>query len=163
MSDPVGKLKQVLNVDTDLDLARMLGLERSAIAQWRRRGNIPLRYRDLIDPAGQALTRERIKRADRRSIYGDGQGRYILSAALAFIPTHALEFDCVLSRANLGWEREARLINVVQVVLAACEAKFGKPRCESENEFLQLISALEEPEYHAQIALALVRGIIAEP
>ena len=162
MSDPVEELKAAVGAQTDIELAARLGLERSTIAQWRRRGQVPVRYRDLVKLPGTVQIDRYVRSADRRSIYGDGSGRYILSACLAMTPLHALDFGEDLSPANVGWAREARILSVARVVLEVCTILFGKPRCETEEEFLRLMSALEQPDTKAHIALALSRGIIGE-
>ncbi|QCI93442.1 bacteriophage CI repressor [Novosphingobium sp. EMRT-2] len=158
MSDDVDKLRVAVGAQTDLDLAAKLGLDRSTIAQWRRRGQVPVRYRDLVRLPDRVAIDRYVRSADRRGIYGDGVGRFLLSAALANIPPDAMNFDESLSPPDLGWAREARVLSVVREIVRVCEALFGRPRCENEAEYLQLMSALESPDVRTGINLALIRG-----
>ena len=49
MGDLVDKLRTAIGVKTDTALADELGLERSTVAQWRRRGSLPQAYRAILD------------------------------------------------------------------------------------------------------------------
>lgn len=161
MTDPVDALKKALSIGSDIGLAEHLGLERSTIAQWRRRGSLPARYKFMLDPkySVDVWTGSRIR--FRREVYGDGYGRYLLAAALAFIPSDRLEWP-ELSSANLGMAREARILNVVIVVLDVCSQTLGKSRCENEEEFLKLMEALKSDEAQAAIAESLQIEAVGE-
>lgn len=140
----------------------MLGLERSTIAQWRRRGSVPARYGFMLKMKHRDDVRQGMRHALRRQLYGDGTGRYLLAAALAFIPPAELEFGEELASGNLGWARESRVLSVVNVVLNACSLVLGKARCQTEADFIKLMSALEEPEWRKAIAGALAAAAIGE-
>jgi hypothetical protein len=162
MADPVDALKAALEVQTDLALAARLGLERSTIAQWRRRGSVPTRYRFMLQSERRESLKQGWRIADRRQVYGDGDGRFILSAALACVPTEAFEFPKAFSSANVGWARESLLMNVVQVVLKACREELGKATCESHDEFVQLVAVLDRPDYQEAISHALRQPVVGE-
>lgn len=162
MLSDVDKLRDFLNASSDSALAAMLGVGRSTVSQWRRREQLPARYLGLIQAPSSEDIKNRIRRSDRRSVYGDGNGRYVLSAALAFIPLHSLDFGEQLSPGNIGWARESRIIYVVQAVLRVCQQIFGKQRCESHDEYIRLMRALETEEAQGWIAFALCQAAIGE-
>src|SRR3569623_456723 len=114
MNDPVDQLKAALGVETDIALARELGLERSTIAQWRRRGALPALYRGIID-AGERAASLAVALAARQQVYGDSRAMYLLRGALAVIPAGLLDFP-ELSAHLLGDHRERLLLNVARVV-----------------------------------------------
>lgn len=57
-TDILAALKQRLRVRTDEGLAKVLGVARSTVTSWRRRGSIPDRYARLVDPDGRKATDE---------------------------------------------------------------------------------------------------------
>lgn len=154
MSDPVEKLKAVLDVQTDIALAAMLGLERSTIAQWRRRGSVPVRYRTFLDPKYPEDAREILKTGDRRLVYGDGPGEMLMRAALAAVPLSELEGEN-LSPEMLGHHREGMLINIVALAIDLCSEVLGKPRVESEGEYSWLVTELLDPSNAERLADAM--------
>lgn len=162
MSDKVDQLRKVLGAGSDSALAALLGLERSTIAQWRRREQVPARYRVFIEGGAPKTVESFVRRSDRRSVYGDGHGRYILSAALGVIPLHTLDFGEELSPGNLGWARESRVMSVVRIILAVCKQLFDRERCETDDEYIKLMEALKSEPVRGQIALALVRAAVGE-
>lgn len=162
MTDPVDALKIALEVETDLALAARLGLDRSTIAQWRRRGSIPVRYRFMLKPESRESIKRGWRHADRRQIYSDGGGRFILSAALGCIPTAAFDFPDSFSPANIGWSRESLIVNIVQVVLKACREELGKAACESHDEFIQIMTVLDRAEYREAVRVALRQAAVGE-
>lgn len=159
--DGVDALKQAIGVETDLALAAKLGLDRSTVAQWRRRGMVPARYRFIADPSRQDDVRRGFKNRDRRELYGDGNGEYLLRAALAVVPVSALDFP-ELSPALLGDYRESTLINLLSVVLEVCAQQLGKPRPESEEDYEALVEALSRPAAEESLRVAMMRPALGE-
>lgn len=159
------QLRELVGVDTDIALAAKLGVDRSTISQWRRRGQVPQRYREmLIKSIGRELNGydPSQRSAARRAIYGDGDGRYILAAALAVTRLDALDFGTELGPGNCGWARESRILSVVQVVLQVCKSLFGKNRCETDEEYLRLLAGLETDASKALIEYALTVAAVGE-
>lgn len=154
MTDLVERLKSALGVSTDQALAQELGLERSTVAQWRRRGSVPAIYREII--AADEVNDARAKIiASRQHFYGDSRMMYLVRAALAYIPSQEFEDNTDLSAALLGDHRERLLLNVGQVVQEACRALFGRSICESENEYDKLVKALGAEPFSTRIRQAL--------
>lgn len=160
MSD-VDALKVAVGAETDLGLAAKLGLERSTISQWRRRGNIPFRYRFMLDPQRQDSVQRGMKHRDRRQLYGDGDGHYLLRAALAVLPAAELDFP-ELSPALLGDFRESTLVNVISAVLDVCQRELGKARPSSEQDYEHLVNELMKPAGQQRLRRALIRPALGE-
>lgn len=158
--DLVDQLKEVLAVSTDLALAQELGVERSTVAQWRRRRSLPDRYQMILDADERTNARNNAL-ATRRFVYGDGPGMFLVRASLAVIPLKILDFP-ELSPALLGDHRERAIINVAKLAAEMCPVVLSKPRCESEEDYDLLVSALLAPEHKAKLADALNRPTLGE-
>src|SRR5580704_15405496 len=75
-------LMQVLDARNELELAAKLGLTRSAVSQWRRRGMVPARLRHLLASQGDEAHLE----ASRQQIFRKPEYHYWLRAALVLAP-----------------------------------------------------------------------------
>jgi hypothetical protein len=153
LDDLVDRLREALGVETDSALAAELGLERSTVAQWRRRGSLPKPYQAILDAHSVNKHRAQI-RASRQKLYGDPAVMYLLRAALAIIPINKLEAD-FLSPGLLGDLREQVIANVGPVIREACNELFQRPYCTSEDEYDRLVELVFSPAYSRQIAVAL--------
>lgn len=153
MTDLVDQLKLALGAATDSALARELGLERSTVAQWRRRKSLPDIYKEII--AAHEIGEARVAAvAVRRFIYGDGKGMFLVRAALAVIPLEKMDYD-FLSDSLLGDYRERLIVNVAQFASLVCSHLFGRPRCDNEREYIALVNAMLSPEFARGLRIAL--------
>jgi hypothetical protein len=160
MADPVDQLKEALAASTDLSLAKELGVERSTVAQWRRRGALPARYQAILD----ADERNRARKdalAARRFVYGDGAGMFLVRAALAVIPVQVLDFP-ELSPALRGDHRERAIINVAEFAARLCPIVLGKQRCETEEDYDMLVEAMLSEDRKTDLAGALMQPTLGE-
>lgn len=153
MSDLVDKLRTAIGVKTDTALADELGLERSTVAQWRRRGSLPQAYRAILDAHANNQARVQIL-ASRQRLYGDPRIMYQVRAALAVIPDDALD-PGDLTPSLIGDHREQLIANVAPVVREACVLLFGRPDCGDESEYRSLIDALTNGPFKQQVSHAL--------
>lgn len=156
----VDALRRAVDAASDIRLADKLGVERSTISKWRRRG-LPLRYRFMIDPAHSDSVRIGMKKRDRRRLYGDGQGEFLMRAALAVVPAKLFDFP-ELSPALLGDYRESLLVNVVSAILDVSQTVLGKPHPSSEEEYDELLSALEMPDSIRRLRNALDKAALGD-
>jgi Bacteriophage CI repressor helix-turn-helix domain. len=112
MAVEVDDLVEALGCRTDQELAERLGLNRTTIAQWRRRGSVPRSWHFLMfmeEFEAKAL-------AARRRIFGDGDGYYIHMAALAILT--ASDFDWPeLSDAARGAHIQERLLKLSSYII----------------------------------------------
>lgn len=160
MTDMVDQLKLALGAATDVALARELGLERSTVAQWRRRKSLPDIYKEIVDAheVGEARS---AALAARRFLYGDGKAMFLVRAALAVIPLEKMDYN-FLSESLLGDHRERLIINVAQFASSVCLNLFGRPRCDSEREYVELVNAMLSPECAHGLMIALSRATLGE-
>ncbi|MBA4050964.1 MAG: hypothetical protein C0472_03595 [Erythrobacter sp.] len=133
MTVEVDDLIEALGCRTDQELAARLGLERTAIAQWRRRGGVPRNWHFV-------LTLEKVEAqtlAARRRIFGDGDGYYIHMAALAILT--ASDFDWPeLSHAARGAHIEDRILKLSSYIIEVLGERSLKLFYDYENLLREL-------------------------
>lgn len=98
----------------------------------------------------------------RRQLYGDGSGRYILAATLAYIPVKEFDMPKEFSPANAGWTRETLILNVAEAVIDVCNLALGKRGCDNDDEYMTLMGALAAPNGQKLLAEALRLPILGE-
>ena len=103
--DDIRALKGVLAVHSDVDLAAKLGVERSTVAQWKRRGAVPSKYAYLLGLAEMPSQTEKSLAAVRHHYLGRAENHWLLKVALGFTPIGP---DSVMEEdeATLGEYRE---------------------------------------------------------
>lgn len=158
MNDLVDQLRDALHVDTDVALAQELGVERSTVAQWRRRGSLPRMYQAILDAEAVGNHRAEII-ASRQQLFGDSRLMYTLRAALAVIPSDYLDYP-ELSPSLQGDARECVIANVARFVQRQCRLLFGRANCENEAEYLVLVNALTSDDAQTQIKQALQAPVL---
>lgn len=159
--DEIRSLKVVLGVTTDVELARALGVERSSISQWKRRGSVPRKYRALLGLEGRVAEANRVLNTTRHTLFGRTENHYWLKAALAFLPDQFRDRNNA-SLADLGREREGPLMLLASLAMAASAQHLGKARCESEEDYEALITAMLTHEVET-IAAILSAGQSQSP
>jgi hypothetical protein len=146
MSVGVDDLVQALGCRTDQELAARLGLNRTTIAQWRRRGGVPRNWHFVL----QMKKLEAQSLAARRRIFGDGDGYYIHMAALAILT--ASDFDWPeLSQAERGAHIEDRILKLSSYIIEVLGERSLKLFYDYEN----LLRELRTPE-HAKLIQELL-------
>lgn len=158
MSDLVDKLRSALGAETDIALAQELGVERSTVAQWRRRGSLPRIYQAILDADQVGKHRAEVI-ASRQQIFGDSRLMYTLRATLSVIPTSDLDYP-ELAPPLQGDARECVIASVARVVQAQCRVLFGRPYCENEAEYDVLADALSSEGAQSQIKIALQAPVL---
>jgi hypothetical protein len=56
ISETIGELRRVVHASSDSDLARKLGVDKSAISGWRARGSVPKRFLKMLDTPSSSLS-----------------------------------------------------------------------------------------------------------
>lgn len=138
MAVTVDELKTALGCDTDIALAERLGVERSTIAQWRRRAGVPQGWHYVLklkDVEIQSL-------AARRRLFGDGDGYYVQMAALALMDAIHFDWPGVGARGQ-GYLIQEWIIKTAAYVIQVLDGR----TCNSYLEYEDLFSELSRPEH----------------
>lgn len=147
MTVVVDDLKATLRCESDIELADRLGVERSTIAQWRRRGGVPARWHFIL----KAPAVEAARLAARRRIFGDGDGFYLHMAAIALLDEERFHWP-ELTPAHQGWQVEDWLLRVASYIIEV----LGDRTCESLDEYEVLVRELLAPPHPERLRLHLI-------
>ncbi|PAL22661.1 hypothetical protein [Sphingopyxis sp. GW247-27LB] len=143
-NEQVDNLRALLGAETDQDFAQMLGVERSTIAQWRRRKGVPDRWARAI----MSRSLQGHVDAQRFRVFGAGDGYFLAMAALAVLPKDAIDFDGAgLTDASLGDVRMQRLLHAVSHVSEVANGEAIDSFAKYEN----LVARLALPEHRARL------------
>jgi hypothetical protein len=142
-NDAIRALKAALEVKTDVELAKALGIERSTVAQWKRRGGPPEKYMMMIgeDPKRFARAWDAV----RHHLLGRVENHYFLRAGLAFLPKD-LPTPPNASKAELGQIREQMLLALMNLAQITTYNRLEKRYCENEEDYAFLVQAMEIAE-----------------
>jgi hypothetical protein len=81
-AEEIAALKKAFGARTELELAAMLGLSRSTISTWKKRGGVPARYLAMLEVgAGDSDAA-----ATGQQVFRRPETHYWLRTALAFLP-----------------------------------------------------------------------------
>ena len=142
----IDALKHALDVETDLEMAAKLGLSRSAVAQWRRRGAIPARFRRLLEAERTDTYLETV----RQQIFRKPEYHYWLRAALALAtPAGAI---AEAGDASAAERRERLILHLMALAMTVTRKDLGLSRIASETAWNRLMNRLLEaysPELEA--------------
>ena len=142
MSVSVDDLVEALGCRTDQELAARLGLNRTTIAQWRRRGGVPRNWHFVL----RMEKLEAQSLAARRRIFGDGDGYYIHMAALALLPATDLSWP-ELSDAQRGAQIEEQILRLSSYIIEVLGERSLKLFYDYEN----FVRELQAPEHQERM------------
>lgn len=138
-------LKAALGATTDGELATALGVERTSISQWRRRGSVPQKYRAYLGLDEMVSEVTRLLTSGRKRVLDRIEYHYWVRAALAFMPSH--HDDGQKTFAERGRSREEMLMTLLNLAMVSTNAYLGKRWCESEADYDALIDAMMAHHY----------------
>jgi hypothetical protein len=145
----VDELKEALGLLTDIDLASRLGVERSTIAQWRRRQKVPQHWHFVLANEG---IEDRLL-ATRRQVFGDGHGHYVMMAALAILDVEDLDWADWLMPMAVGHSRLERILLACSYVIDA----LAGAQCSSQSDYESLVARLMTPEHKDGLKMRLAK------
>ena len=140
-------LKAVFGVETDTDLANALGVDRSTIAQWRRRGQVSEHFQAVAaEGAGLVAEHLRLEAAGRRAVrslvYRDPAYHLWTAAALSALKEEDLRGSEGETNQARGKRLERRLASLFSECLRYSRDELGKVRPEDEEDYSALVTAL---------------------
>ena len=140
-SEDIRLIKAALGVASDVELAKALGVERSTIAQWKRRGSVPGKYFGALNLDSNPSRLARYFNAIRVKLFGRPEHHYFLRAALAFLP-ETLAAPQGVSSAALGDLREEPVLSLMHLAQLTCMGRLGKRHPENHDDYVALVSAM---------------------
>jgi len=146
-------LKRALGAETELELAARLGIARSTVSQWRRRGSIPARYLALlaaeVDGSDSAAAEQHVFRRP--------EAHYWLRAALALLPGGQTE-EGVL---QAGRSREQLVIALMGLAIRVARTDLKLQTIRNEVEWRRLMERLIV--FHRDAVVGVLRDHGAKP
>lgn len=136
----VDDLKVALNCETDIALAERLGVERSTIAQWRRREAVPKGWHFVLklkEVEAQSLSA-------RRRLFGDGDGYFVQMAALAVLDPTRFDWP-ELTESARGSHVQEWILKATGYIIQV----LGERTCNSQADYQCLLTELAQPEHRA--------------
>ena len=150
--EDITELKNALGVSTDVELANKVGIERSTVAQWKRRGSAPSKYAYLLDIAEFPSQAERTLNAVRHHLLGRAEHQWFLKAALAFLP-YFKDSRLEDEPATRGEERERVVISLMSFADYCCGHYLRKTYPVGEEDYERLVRIMNNEERLATDAL----------
>ena len=148
-AEVIEALKHELGVETDTELARRLGVDKSTVAAWRLRKSVPPRYRRILDGDGKdavsappmiwgdieraafKLAVFRVARVNRTAFFGelgDAMEAVSASGALFWIVMHRAKAELSRRMADLDNNVETALAVLIQEDLSAGDDSIERTR-----------------------------------
>lgn len=153
--DEIAALRVRVGAKTDSELARILGVGKSAVSQWATRG-VPDKYKSLLIDLSPEGAREAMAKALKIQVFGRIEPAYWLRAALAVLPAEALA-----EGGETPQERGRRLERLVlELMNAAYEATYmvhGRELCRDDGECDRVIDLMVSEEAD-NVAAILAKG-----
>lgn len=131
--ETVTALKEKLGAETDADLARKLRVDKSTVASWKSRGNVPQRYASILDGASHQQILTPILQ------WSDIELHAFKLALFRFCHAAKTKIDTADYRGNVSLFQHA--------------SPFFKIMNEAQRD---LISVMDEREYNLQTAFAII-------
>lgn len=154
VDDDIRAMRAIFEVDTDRELAAAMGITRSTISKWRRRGAVPSYHRVTLELAEQDVT-GRLLDASLTPIFARPEGHYLLRAALAFMP-QTLPTPPGADLAERGTARVVVLAALINAARTACDAYLGKRYPEGAEDYARLVEAMRAEDGDTLEALAVL-------
>lgn len=143
VDDEIGALRAAVGAKTDMELAELLGVRRSAISQWKARGAVPKKYRSLFASLSADDIRDALNTALRFHVFGKIERSYWLLAALAAIPPAAFT-AADESPAERGRRLEGIMLRVMNLAINATNTTLRQDYIRDDAECQRVIDELLE-------------------
>lgn len=161
--DKVDALRALFGVETDIALAAALGVDRTTIAQWRRRGRLPSKY-EFVAAESVEIDAEEVRlrwaelNALRSLVYRDPLFHYWIAAVLSSLAPADFTPEADESAAGRGLRLELEIARRLRRCLSFSQAQLGKVRPDGEADYVELVAALGEDRPVPQSVPQSARG-----
>ena len=150
-ADQIAALKKALGARTELELAAMLGLSRSTISTWKKRGGgVPARYLAMLEAGGGNSDAA----AAGQQVFRRPEAHYWLRTALALLP-EGRDGDSLL---EAGSSREKLVIALMGLAIRVARTDLKRQAIRNDAEWAQLMERLVSSHRDAMIAILRDHG-----
>jgi hypothetical protein len=125
-------LMSVLDVRNEYELSAKLGLSRSAVSQWKKRGAVPARFHHLIASLGDDAAME----ATHQQIFRKPEYHYWLRSALVLAPPLEARSD------PSGERRERLIVDLMALAMRVTRQDLGLSRIRDEGAWQRLMDRM---------------------
>lgn len=150
----IHQLQELYGVDNDMALSIELGLSRSTVGQWRRRGSVPEKFQRLLrsiqdelhqdELASGELTRRYTSKVAAR-LYGAADASNWMRVGLALMPPEV--FSVPTGSVDRGQFLEGALLSIIGFAMHAASAEFGSADCKTRGDVLRIIEVMRSEKY----------------
>ena len=151
-------LKETLGVGSDAELAAALGVERSTVAQWRRRGSVPERYFGFLNLEHSVPRLARFFNAIRARIFSRPEHTFFLRAALSLLPEVWPQNNETGDES--GTYREEIVVSLMNLAQLKSWSALGKAHPETTEDYTILLAAIRAEE--AEVVALILEGEVPQ-
>ena len=152
-ADKIAALKNALGARTELELAAMLGLSRSTISTWKKRGGVPARYLAMLEAGGDSFDAA----TAGQQVFRRPEAHSWLRTALALLP-ESRDGDGLLAT---GSSREKLVIALMGLAIRVARTDLKLQAIRNDAEWAQLMECLVAS--HRDAVIAVLGGHGASP
>ena len=151
-ADTISALRKALGARTELELAAILGLSRSTISTWKKRGGVPARYVAMLEAGGISSDAA----AAGQQVFRRPEAHYWLRSALALLPEgRDGDSDGLLVA---GSSREKLVIALMGLAIRVARTDLKRQSIRDDDEWAQLMERLVSSHRDAVIAILTDNG-----
>lgn len=143
----IAALKKALGARTELELAAMLGLSRSTISTWKKRGGVPGRYLAMLEAGASDAT------ATAQQMFRRPEAHYWLRTALAFFPEGNAGAGGILQS---GRSREQLVVALIGLAIRVARTDLKLMSLRDDAEWTRLMERLVSG--HREAVIAVIRN-----
>lgn len=147
----IAALKKAFGARTELELAAMLGLSRSTISTWKKRGGVPARYLAMLE----ADSGNSDAAAAGQQVFRRPEAHYWLRTALALQPDNGADPAGVL---QTGRSKEQLVIALMGLAIRVARADLKRQTIRDDAEWARLMERLVSGHRDAVLAILSDHG-----
>lgn len=133
-ADKIAALKKALGARTELELAAMLGLSRSTISTWKKRGGVPARYLVMLEAGSGGSDAA----TAGQQVFRRPEAHYWLRTALALLPEGCGDDGLLAS----GSSRERLVVALMGLAIRVARTDLKRQVIRNDAEWTHLMECL---------------------